>query len=197
MENRYEQEYWAKGQYVMGIDEAGRGPLCGPLVVASCILPLHYENPGINDSKKLTDRKRKQLFPIIVRDAVSFSFRVVSPQEIDRLNIYAATKKAMNELSLEGNIHSLTLTDAMPLERENVISMIKGDAKSESIAAASILAKVLRDRIMEGYHLLYPQYEFDKHKGYPTKRHLELMEKYGLLDIYRMSYGPCHEIKLF
>ena len=103
----------------------------------------------------------------------------------------------MFELTNSSNIQAITLTDAMKLEDDNVIPIIKGDAKSISIAAASILAKVLRDHIMSGYDILYPEYEFKKHKGYPTKRHLELIDELGLLDIYRFSYGPCKEIKLF
>ena len=200
LENRYEKEYWNNDKYVMGIDEAGRGPLCGPLVVACCVLPLNYHNDEINDSKQLTDKKRRKLFQTIIKDAHYFSFRIVSPKEIDELNIYAATKKAMDELSRSTNIHAITLTDAMPLERHDVVSIIKGDAKSISIAAASILAKVLRDCIMDGYNVLYPQYEYDRHKGYPTRRHLELMDQYGLNNIYRMSYKPCkdrQQIKLF
>lgn len=193
LENTYEKEYWAKDQYVMGIDEAGRGPLCGPLVVACCILPINYQNDLIDDSKKLTEKKREALFKQIIKDAHYFSFRIVEPAEIDSLNIYAATKKAMNELSLSSKIHSVTLTDAMPLNRYDVIDMVKGDAKSISIAAASILAKVVRDHIMKGYDILYPQYEYSSHKGYPTKRHLELMDRYGLLKIYRMSYKPCKD----
>ena len=132
-----------------------------------------------------------------IKDAKYFEFKIISPRIIDELNIYAATKKAMEELKNNSKIQSITLTDAMKLEDDNVIPIIKGDSKSINIAAASILAKVLRDHIMEGYNILYPQYEFNKHKGYPTKRHLELMEEFGLLDIYRFSYGPCKEIKLF
>lgn len=193
LENKYEQQYWANDQYVMGIDEAGRGPLAGPLVVACCVFPLNYQNELINDSKKLTAKKREMLFKQIINDAHYYSFKIISPKEIDELNIYAATKKAMNELSLSSSIHSVTLTDAMPLNRYDVIDIVKGDAKSISIAGASILAKVLRDHIMTGYDILHPEYEFKKHKGYPTKRHLELMDKYGLLDIYRLSYKPCSD----
>lgn len=195
LENKYELEYWAKDQYVMGIDEAGRGPICGPLVVACCILPLNYQNDDINDSKKLSEKKREELFKQIIKDAHYYSFRIVSPKEIDELNIYAATKKAMNELSLSTNIHEVTLTDAMPITRYNVIDIVKGDAKSISIAAASILAKVTRDHIMYGLDILYPQYELAKHKGYPTKRHLELINEYGLQDFYRLSYKPCKDLK--
>ena len=199
LENEYEKIYWEKGQYVMGIDEAGRGPLCGPLVVACCILPPDYDNEEINDSKQLSEKKRKKLFPIIIKDALYYRFRIVEPSEIDKYDIYHATKMAMDELSRSTDIHEVTLTDAMPLGRDDVIDMIKGDARSINIAAASILAKVLRDHIMMGYDVLYPQYEYRNHKGYGTKRHLELMDEYGLNKLYRMSYKPCQirEIKLF
>lgn len=199
LENKYEKEYWANNQYVMGIDEAGRGPLCGPLVVACCVLPINYNNELINDSKQLTVKKRENLFKQIINDAHYYSFKIVEPADIDKYNIYDATKRAMDYLSKSTNIHSLTITDAMPLNRYDVISMIKGDAKSISVAAASILAKVLRDHIMEGYNVLYPQYEYNKHKGYGTKRHLELMDEYGLNKLYRMSYRPCkdRQMRLF
>lgn len=200
LENKYEKEYWDRDLYVMGIDEAGRGPLCGPLVVACCVLPINYSNDDINDSKKLTENKRNELFKVIIKEAHYYNFKIVSPKEIDELNIYAATKKAMNELSLSSKLHAVTLTDAMPLNRYDVVDIVKGDAKSISIAAASILAKVLRDHIMEGYNVLLPQYEYNKHKGYPTKRHLQLMDEYGLNYLYRMSYKPCKDrkqLKLF
>lgn len=199
LENKYEAQYWADNKYVMGIDEAGRGPLCGPLVVACCVLPIGYNDEDINDSKKLTDKKRRKLFKKITQDAHYYSIKIVMPDEIDRLNIYAATKNAMDVLSKSTNIHAVTLTDAMPLGRYDVIDMIKGDAKSISIAAASILAKVVRDSMMDGYNVLYPEYEYNKHKGYGTKRHLELMDQYGLNKLYRMSYRPCRErqMKLF
>lgn len=199
LENRYEKQFWEQDEYVMGIDEAGRGPLCGPLVVACCILPINYSNEEINDSKQLTEKKREKLFSQIIHDAHHYEFRIVSPAEIDRLDIYHATKKAMDELSLSSSIHSVTLTDAMPLGRSDVIDIVKGDAESVSIAAASILAKVLRDHIMKGYDILYPQYGYAAHKGYGTKKHLEMMDKYGLNPLYRMSFHPCRErqLKLF
>ena len=199
LENEFEKIYWAKDQYVMGIDEAGRGPLCGPLVVACCILPIGYDNPEINDSKQLTAKKREKLFPLIIKDAKYYRFKIVEPPEIDKYDIYHATKMAMDDLSRSTDMHKVTLTDAMPLGREDVVDMIKGDARSINIAAASILAKVLRDHIMMGYDVLYPQYEYCNHKGYGTKRHLELMDEYGLNKLYRMSYRPCQirEIKLF
>ncbi|MBR3250720.1 MAG: ribonuclease HII [Erysipelotrichaceae bacterium] len=199
LENEFEKKYWADKECVMGIDEAGRGPLCGPLVVACCILPIGYENEEINDSKKLTEKKREKLFPLIIKDAKYYRFKIVEPEEIDRYDIYHATKMAMDELSRSTDIHKVTLTDAMPLGRDDVIDMIKGDARSISIAAASILAKVLRDHIMMGYDVLYPQYEYRNHKGYGTKRHLQLMDEYGLNKLYRMSYRPCQirQLRLF
>ena len=194
--NEYEKLNWPNNDLVMGIDEAGRGPLCGPLVVASCVLPINYHNDLINDSKKLTAKKRKELFLTIIKDALYFEFKIVSPKTIDELNIYAATKKAMSELA-KGYDVKMVLTDAMKIEdNPKVIPIIKGDAKSISIASASILAKVLRDHIMWGYDHLHPEYEYIKHKGYPTKKHIELMEEYGIFDIYRMSYKPCQNKKV-
>lgn len=194
--NEYENINWPNNDLVMGIDEAGRGPLCGPLVVACCVLPINYHNDLINDSKKLSEKKRNELFKVIIKDAVYFDFRIVSPKRIDEINIYAATKEAMTSLVLSYDVKQV-LTDAMKIEdNSKVVPIIKGDAKSISIAAASILAKVLRDHIMWGYDHLHPEYEYIKHKGYPTKRHLELMNKYGLLDIYRLSYKPCQNIKV-
>ncbi len=199
LENKYEKLCWEKDEYVMGIDEAGRGPLCGPLVVACCVFPINYENPQIDDSKKLTEKKREALFKQIIHDAHHYEFRIVSPKEIDRYDIYHATQRAMDELSRSTSIHSLTVTDAMPLHRYDVIDMVKGDAKSVSVAGASILAKVLRDHIMMGYDVLYPQYEYRNHKGYGTKRHLQLMDEYGINELYRLSFRPCRErqMKLF
>ena len=189
MLNEYENLY--AGEPVMGIDEAGRGPLCGPLAVGCCILPSGYQNDEINDSKKLTAKKREKLFEVIKNDALYWKVLLVDPETIDRKNIYAATRDVMKELALFHDCR-IILSDAMPFEipGKTVIPIIKGDAKSISIAAASILAKVTRDRIMEEYDRQYPEYEFAKHKGYPTKRHLELLEKYGVLPFYRKSYRP-------
>ena len=194
--NEYENKFWSYNELIMGIDEAGRGPLCGPLVVACCVLPINYQNDMINDSKKLSEKKRELLFDQIKKDALFYDVKIVSPKEIDELNIYAATKKAMSELALEKDV-KYVLTDAMPIEdNEKVIPIIKGDAKSISIAAASIIAKVTRDHIMYELDKKYPEYEYRKHKGYPTKRHIELMEEYGIFDIYRMSYKPCFNKKI-
>ena len=194
--NEYENICWPNNKLVMGIDEAGRGPLCGPLVVACCVLPIGYENDMINDSKKLSEKKRDLLFDQIKKDALFYDVKIVSPKEIDELNIYVATKKAMTSLALEKDVEYV-LTDAMPIEdNPKVIPIIKGDGKSISIASASIIAKVTRDRIMYELDKQYPEYEYRKHKGYPTKRHIELMEEYGIFDIYRMSYKPCFDKKV-
>ena len=196
----YEKHLVDQGyKLIVGCDEAGRGPLCGPVVCAACILPLNYQNEEINDSKKLTEKKRSKLFEIIKRDAVSYSIVVISPQEIDKINIYAASRKGMQEAIKQLNVTpDYILTDAMPLlEFEDIQkeALIKGDAKSMNIAAASILAKVTRDLIMDELDEKYPQYEFKKHKGYPTKRHLELLDQYGpIKEIYRYSYSPVKKV---
>ena len=189
LENEYEKIAWNSNELVMGIDEAGRGPLCGPLVVGSCVLPAGYENEFINDSKKLSEKKRKQLFDVIKKDALYWNVKIVEPRIIDEMNILEATRSAMQELSGEYKV-SKVLTDAVKIPNQLNIPIIKGDAKSISIAAASILAKVTRDNIMEELDKKYPEYEFKKHKGYPTKRYIELMNEYGVFDIYRFSYSP-------
>ena len=189
LENEYEKIAWNSNELVMGIDEAGRGPLCGPLVVGSCVLPAGYENELINDSKKLSEKKRKQLFDVIKKDALYWNVKIVEPGIIVEMNILEATSSAMPELSGEYKV-SKVLTDAVKIPNQLNIPIIKGDAKSISIAAASILAKVTRDNIMEELDKKYPEYEFKKHKGYPTKRHIELMNEYGVFDIYRFSYSP-------
>lgn len=196
LENTFEKLAWKDNLLVMGIDEAGRGPLCGPLVVGACVLPINYQNDAINDSKKLTAKKRDELFEVIKEDAVWFSVKIVEPKVIDELNILEATRSAMLELSNEYEVSNV-LTDAVKINNDLNTPIIKGDAKSTSIAAASILAKVTRDRIMDEYAKVYPEYELDKHKGYPTKKHLELIEKYGVIkDFYRFSYKPVKNKKV-
>ena len=188
--NRYELEAWSKGLSVVGIDEAGRGPLAGPLVVAGVIFPQGYDSGEINDSKQLTEKKREALYDIIIRDALFYDIRVVEVEEIDRLNILEADRKAMTEIALNSKA-DIILTDAVDLYIDKkVISLIKGDTLSCSIAAGSILAKVTRDRIMYEYDKIYPEYGFASHKGYGTKKHLEALEKYGVLPIHRKSYRP-------
>lgn len=192
----YEKEIVKKGyRRIVGCDEAGRGPLCGPVVCAACILPPGYQNEEINDSKKLTDKKRRALFELIRRDALDYCIVEISPQTIDQINIYEASRKGMQDaISGLKALPDYILTDAMPLRKFQEIpqeALIKGDARAMCIAAASILAKVTRDILMEEYDRRYPQYEFSKHKGYPTKRHLQLLEQYGPIPgFYRYTYGP-------
>lgn len=189
LENKFEHLYWP--QKLAGIDEAGRGPLCGPLTVACCVLPPFYQNDEINDSKKISERKREELYEQIVRDSLYWKVLIIEPAEIDRLNIYEATRQAMMRLANEAPV-SYVLTDAMSVQCDGktIHPLIHGDALSISIAAASILAKVTRDRIMRELDRIYPQYQYARHKGYPTKAHLAAMERYGLQPFYRFSYAP-------
>ena len=194
--DEFERLVWSKGELAMGLDEAGRGPLCGPLVVACCVFRKDYENELIYDSKKLSLKKRQKVLKMITKDALYYSFMIVSNKKIDELNIYQATKWAMEKLALKYQKARYVLSDAMPLDlrgQEN-IAIIKGDQKSVSIAAASIIAKVVRDHIMDYYDRLYPAYKLSKHKGYPTKEHLALLKEYGLKDFYRLTYAPCQKI---
>ncbi|MDD2591472.1 MAG: ribonuclease HII [Erysipelotrichaceae bacterium] len=186
----YEYRIWSYDRPVIGIDEAGRGPLAGPLVVAGVVLPLYYYHPDINDSKKLSAKKRRMLYDIIANEAIAFSIDIVDVIEIDRLNIYQATKRSMEKIALYLPAKDV-LIDAMPINSEkNTLSLIKGDAKSISIAAASILAKVTRDMIMDEYDLIYPEYQFKKNKGYPTKTHIDALNVFGYTPIHRKSYQP-------
>lgn len=194
-----DNEYYSDSiNFILGTDEAGRGPLAGPLVVAAVIFPRAYINEEINDSKKLTDKKRRILFNIIKKDALAYHIEVISTQMIDKVNIYQASKLGMIECVKKIN-HQVdyVLTDAMPINDLNVPcqAIIKGDSKSICIAAASILAKVTRDNIMLELDKKYPQYDFKTNKGYPTKKHLEAIEKYGIIEsIYRKTYGPVFRV---
>ena len=175
---KYEQELNNKNiTLIAGIDEAGRGPLVGPVVAAAVILPFNYKNNEINDSKKLSEKKREELFDIINKDALSIGISIINNKIIDEINILNATKLAMKEAINNLNIKpEHILIDAVKLDIDIPSqSIIKGDAKSISIAAASIIAKVTRDRIMINLDKQFPEYGFKKHKGYPTKKHLENM----------------------
>lgn len=199
--NQYENLYWDKNQYVIGIDEAGRGPLAGPVVVAGVIFPIGYDSKDIYDSKKLSLKKREELYKVILEDALYYNIQIVDEKDVDKYNIYQATKMANERIVLDSKCQ-VVLTDAMKLQLENytVYPIIKGDQKSCSIAAGSILAKVTRDHIMDEYDAIYPQYGFKKHKGYPTKAHLQALQQYGPCPIHRFSYGPVMEsnqLKLF
>jgi ribonuclease HII len=190
-----EKKYYSNQiNYILGTDEAGRGPLVGPVVIAAVVFSRAYSNEEINDSKKLSDKKRRELFEVIKKNAIEYSIEIISPQIIDEINIYQASKLGM--INCIKKIHhriDLVLTDAMPIIGLDVQvePIIKGDAKSLAIAAASILAKVTRDNIMLELDKIYPQYGFKFHKGYPTKKHLEAIKRYGIIkDIYRLSYAP-------
>lgn len=190
-----EKRLWNLGyENIAGCDEAGRGPLFGPVVAASVILPHGFVLEGLNDSKKLSEKKREKYYPIIMEKALAVSVSIVEADEIDKINIYEASRQGMlratNSLKVKPDY---IITDAMPLDGFTSVpheAIIKGDAKSITIAAASVIAKVTRDRIMYEIDKVHPEYEFKKHKGYPTKKHLELIEKYGIIDGYRRTYGP-------
>ena len=189
-----DQFYNDKINFIVGVDEAGRGPLAGPVVAAAVILPRAYINKGINDSKQLSEKKREELFEVIKKDAIAYGVGIVDADTIDRINIYEATKVAMKEaIANLKHKFDLILTDAMKLSGYDVevIDIIKGDAKALPIAAASIIAKVTRDRMMKEYAKQYPEYGFDVHKGYGTKMHLEALDKYGPIPhFHRFSYKP-------
>ncbi|CCY47231.1 ribonuclease HII [Firmicutes bacterium CAG:822] len=191
---QYEKDLQAKGINIIGgTDEAGRGPLYGPVVAACVVLPQGFELEGLNDSKKLSEKKRNIFYDYIVENTI-YGIGIVSPEEIDKINIYEASRKAMIKAIREVQKQiplEYVLSDAMPIDIDvPVMPIIKGDAKSASIAAASVIAKVTRDRILYEIDKKHPEYGFKNHKGYPTKKHLEAINKYGLIDGYRKTYGP-------
>lgn len=193
---KYEKNLYKKGyKLIAGTDEAGRGPLVGPVVAAAVILPINYHLEGLTDSKKLSEKKRNNYFDIIKKDAISYGIGIVDAKTIDEINIYEASRlamlKAIDNMPIQPDF---ILTDAMPLKQENSLSIIHGDALSLSIAAASVIAKVTRDQIMYELDRKYPEYDFKSHKGYPTKKHLENIKKYGILNNYRFSYKPIKNI---
>ncbi|WEV39409.1 ribonuclease HII [Lactobacillus sp. ESL0680] len=189
---QYEQEFWAKGQIVAGVDEVGRGPLAGPVVTAAVIIDANFDLLDVNDSKKLTPQKRLELYPKILQEAVSVAVGVKSAQVIDEINIYEADRLAMAQavMDLDRKPDAL-LVDAMdvPVDLPQV-RLIKGDAKSNSIAAASIVAKVFRDKLMADYGKIYPQYQFDHNSGYGTSAHLAALKEYGPTPIHRKTFAP-------
>lgn len=196
----YETKLYKEGyKYIAGVDEVGRGPLVGPVVTAAVILPQGYYDKDIKDSKKISEKKRNELFDKIMKDAINISIGIKDNKVIDEVNIYEATKLAMYEAIEKLEVKpDYVLIDAMKLEELTIPneSIIKGDAKSQSIAAASIIAKVTRDNMMYELDKQYPEYGFGKHKGYPTKAHLEAIKKYGVLDNYRFTFGPVHDLIL-
>ena len=181
---------------IAGIDEAGRGPLAGPVVAAAVIFPFKVNIPGLNDSKKLSANKREELFPKIQEISVAFGLAVVDQKVIDKINILQAARLAMKQA-----VETLKITPGLLLidgnqkidSTLNQWVIVKGDSRSLSIAAASVLAKVTRDRIMDGYHKLYPQYEFNRHKGYGTRLHRNLIQEHGPCPIHRSTFKGVSE----
>ena len=181
---------------IAGIDEAGRGPLAGPVVAAAVILPSQVNIPGLNDSKKLSTKKREELFPKIQEISVFYGVAVVDQKVIDKINILQAARLAMKQA-----VETLKITPGLLLidgnqKIDSILNqwaIVKGDSRSLSIAAASVLAKVTRDRIMDGYHKLYPQYEFNRHKGYGTRLHRNLIQEHGPCPIHRRTFKGVSE----
>ena len=188
-----DKEFFDMGlKYVCGIDEAGRGPLAGPVVVASVILPEYSMIEGVNDAKKVSESKREKLYDIILQEAISYGIGIIYQDEIDEINILQATKKGLHEAVMKMEIKpNVILVDALTgIDTIGIPykSIIKGDAKSYSIGAASIIAKVTRDRIMREWDKVYPEYGFAGHKGYGTAKHIEAIKKYGLTPIHRKTF---------
>lgn len=195
---KYECELYQKGiNLIGGIDEVGRGPLIGPVVAACVILPKNFKLEGLTDSKKLSEKKRIAFDKIIREKAISIGIGEINEKIIDEVNIYEATKLAMKKAvdNMEIKPEHL-LIDAMPLNIGiESTSIIKGDSKSISIAAASVIAKVYRDNLLEEMDKAYPMYDLKNNKGYPTKKHIEAIEKYGICKYHRLSYGPVKKNK--
>ena len=190
---RYEKELRSTGiTLIGGVDEVGRGPLVGPVVAACCVLPENFNLDGLTDSKKLSESKREYFFEEIKKQAITYGIGIVDEKRIDEINIYQATKEAMIMAINQCNPKpEHVLTDAMKLDIDiPVTPIIKGDLKSITISAASVLAKVTRDRMMYELDKKYPMYDFKNNVGYPTKTHLEAIEKFGIIDEHRRSYGP-------
>lgn len=188
-----EKEFFDKGvKYIAGIDEAGRGPLAGPVVVASVILAPDSMIEGINDSKKIAENKREKLYDMITQEAISYGVGIVYQDEIDEINILQATKKgltmAIQQMEIKPNIILVDALNGIDTLGIPYKSIIKGDAKCYSISAASIIAKVTRDRIMREWDKVYPQYGFSSHKGYGTAKHIAAIKEYGPCSLHRRSF---------
>ena len=189
----YENDLEKQGiKFIAGVDEVGRGPLAGPVVCACVILPKDYYNEEINDSKKISEKKREMLYDVIIEEAISYSVAIIGQDVIDEINILNATKQGVTQVIEELDVKpDLILVDALThIDTKGIPydSIIKGDAKCYNIAAASILAKVTRDRIMRQWDEIYPEYGFEKHKGYGTKAHIEVIKSNGICPIHRRSF---------
>ena len=196
----YERQYYDEGaKLIAGVDEAGRGPLAGPLVIAAVVMPQEFFISGLNDSKQISASKRDKLYDEILQKALSVSVNIVSISNIDELNIYRATQQGMAEVLLHLDKQpNVALIDAMPVEAGDIktVSLVHGDALSASIAAASIIAKVTRDRIMEKLDTLYPAYKFANNKGYGSKDHMQAIDQDGVTEWHRRSYEPVKSLNL-
>jgi ribonuclease HII len=196
----YERQYYDEGaKLIAGVDEAGRGPLAGPLVIAAVVMPQEFFISGLNDSKQISASKRDKLYDEILQKALSVSVNIVSISNIDELNIYRATQQGMEEVLLHLDKQpDVALIDAMPVEAGDIktVSLVHGDALSASIAAASIIAKVTRDRIMEKLDTLYPAYKFANNKGYGSKDHMQAIDQDGVTEWHRRSYEPVKSLNL-
>ena len=195
---KYENELYDKGlNYIGGVDEVGRGPLIGSVVAACVVLPKDFVLDGLTDSKKLSEKKRNEFYNVIMDKAIAIGIGIVDEKTIDEINIYEATKIAMKKAISDTNIKpDHVLIDAMPLDIDvPTTSIIKGDAKSISIAAASVIAKVTRDRMMYELDKIYPMYGLASNKGYGTKKHIEAIKKYGITKYHRLSFKPVSEYK--
>ena len=196
----YERQYYDEGaKLIAGVDEAGRGPLAGPLVIAAVVMPQEFFISGLNDSKQISASKRDKLYDEILQKALSVSVNIVSISNIDELNIYRATQQGMAEVLLHLDKQpDVALIDAMPVEAGDIktVSLVHGDALSASIAAASIIAKVTRDRIMEKLDALYPAYKFANNKGYGSKDHMQAIDQDGVTEWHRRSYEPVKSLNL-
>ena len=194
--NREYEEKYSNLDYICGVDEVGRGPLVGPVVASAVILPKNYYIEGLTDSKKLSKKKRESFFEIINKDALAIGIGVIDNQKIDEINILEASRLAMkiavNNLKIKPDV---ILTDAMKLDMGiDEEDIIKGDLKSITISAASVVAKITRDKMMEELHNKYPMYNFIKNNGYPTKEHVEAIKKYGIIEEHRKTFNPIKDI---
>ena len=199
MDNReFEKRLNREGyNFVAGCDEVGRGCIAGPVYACAIIMPNDSNIEGVTDSKKLTDKKRRVLKEQILKEAISYSVVAISNEEIDQINILEASRKAMEEALKKLDVKpDYILTDAMQIHTDIPFeSIIKGDERSYTIGCASIVAKVIRDDLMIEYSKEYPQYQFDKNKGYGTKKHLEAIKEYGITKYHRLSYKPVYDNK--
>lgn len=195
---KYENELYEKGfHYIGGVDEVGRGPLIGSVVAACVILPSDFVLEGLTDSKKLSEKKRDEFYKVINEKAIAIGIGIVNEKVIDEVNIYEATKIAMKEAISNLKIKpDHVLIDAMPLDIDiPTTSIIKGDAKSITIAAASVIAKVTRDKMMYELDKIYPMYDLAHNKGYGTKKHIEAIKEYGICKYHRLSFKPVSDYK--